>query len=411
VEHVPQRLRAPSLPAVQRFGPPAASYRKLTFRKDDLKDDRNLDAELLSPGHRLFASTVDVLEEQLAHARQGVAAFVDPFSVEPYRLYFFEARVLGEVPEVLSAGSRTIAVHGALFVVAENDRGEFDLVAPDILHDLTAADKSQVSSTPAPDDVRRAGRWLQVNKTTDLVKELRQGRQRELEIRREYIERSFHELIKQRRNTWTTLASRVAGGDDQFKLARDEAQRLLEETERKRELKLAQLQHLEILRPGPAVYLGSAAVNPSSDREVSRIAHSDPKVERLAVEVAMQYERAQGWSPQYIGDDKDGSGFDIRSIGSINAEGVSQIRRIEVKGRADHEPTVMLSLNEWTQAGRHGETYWLYVVTDCSHDKPKLWRIRDPFDRLRRKVNRLTVVKGFVLPADAIQAAAEAGND
>src|SRR5439155_14666023 len=92
VEHVPQRLRAPSVTAVHRFGPPSREYPKLTFRKEQLREDRHLDAELLSPGHPLFAATTDVLEEQLAHAHQAAAPFVDPFASSPYSRYFFELR-------------------------------------------------------------------------------------------------------------------------------------------------------------------------------------------------------------------------------------------------------------------------------------------------------------------------------
>jgi hypothetical protein len=46
-------------------------------------------------------------------------------------------------------------------------------------------------------------------------------------------------------------------------------------------------------------------------------------------------------------------------------------------------------------------------VTDCTTAGPRLLRIRDPFGRLSRRAERLTVVKGFVLPADAVEAVAE----
>jgi SNF2 family DNA or RNA helicase len=401
VEHVPQRLRAPSLPAVQRFGSPRLEYRKLTFHKERLQEDRHLDAELLSPGHPLFAATVDELERQLAHVRQGTVAYVDPAAGEPYRLHFFELRVLGELPGGAGQASRTIHAHAELAVVLEDEHGAFELAPPDVLHDLTPAEESDLE-LPLPDEVRRAERWLQVNVGTSRVTSLRDQRRREVEIRREYVERSFHEQISRRRADWMALAARVAGGEDEFTLARNEAQRHLEETERRRDQKLTELRHLEILRPGPAIYLGSAVVSPVRDESVARIARRDPEVERRAVDVAMAYERERGWTPEYVGDLRDGSGFDIRSVGPD-----SDVRRIEVKGRGGADATVILTPNEWTQARRHRSSYWLYVVTGCNDDEPRLVRVRDPFARLGKSAERLTVVKGFVLPGEAVEAVGE----
>jgi superfamily II DNA or RNA helicase len=403
VEHVPQRLRAPSLPAVQRFGPPEVEYRKLTFHKEHLQEDRHLDAELLSPGHKLFAATVDELERQLAHARQGAVAYVDPAAREPYRLHFFELRVLGELPGGAGQPSRTIPAHAELAVVLEDANGAFELAPPDVLHDLTPATETGDLELPAADEVRRAERWLQVHVGTARVASLRDQRRREVEIRREYVERSFHELIRRRREDWSRLAARVAEGAEEFRFARDEAQRQLEETERRREQKLAELRHLEVLRPGPALHLGSAVVSPVRDESVARIARRDPEVEQRAIEIALAYEREQGWTPEYVGDLRDGSGFDIRSVGPG-----TEVRRIEVKGRGGgDDATVILSPNEWTQARRHRSSYWLYVVTGCSGEAPRLLRVRDPFGRLGKAAERLTVVKGFVLPGEAVETAEE----
>jgi SNF2 family DNA or RNA helicase len=408
VEHVPQRLRRPSLPAVQRFGPPEKEYPKLTFRKEQLREDRHLDAELLSPGHALFAATADEMEEQLAHARQASAAFVDPVAAAPYRLYFFELRVMEEIPSGPLGTTRPVLAYAELAAVLEDDRGRFEAAAPDILHDLTPADDSEDVEAPSPDDVRRAERWLQVNRSTKIVGQRREERTREVGIRREFLERSFHELTRARRNAWAALAARVAAGEEAFRLARDEAQRSLEEIERRRDQKLAELRHLEILRPGPAVYLGCAMVNPVDDIGIARIARSDPEIEQTAMNVAMRYENDHGWDPLDVSQFRDGSGFDIRSVHrDIDGHKTNEVRRIEVKGRSGSDATIILTPNEWTQARRHRETYWLYVVTDCETGDPRLIRVRDPFGQLESKAERLTVVKGYQLPGQAILDAME----
>lgn len=408
VEHVPERLRAPGLAAVKRFGIPASQYRKLTVQKEHLSQDRHLDAELLSPGHALFAATAELLDEQLAHVRQGTAAFVDPVASGPYRLYFFHIEVAGEMPGGRGGTTRPIPAHEELAVVLEDERGAFGAAAPDILHDLTPDQTRRDVEPLLREDIRRAERWLQIHRTSTKLEELREERDREVQIRREFLERAFHELVKRRREDWAKLASRVASGEEAAKLARAEAQKALEETERRRDQKLAELRHLTVLRPGPARYLGCAMVIPVQDPEVARVARTDEEVERIAVDVAMDHERAEGWDPTYIGDARDGSGFDIRSVREpSDGDGRQQVRRIEVKGRGGSDATVMLTPNEWVQAHRHGSSYWLYVVTGCKTQERGLLRIQNPTRKLGQRAEQLTVVKGFLLPAEAVEQAAE----
>jgi superfamily II DNA or RNA helicase len=406
IEHVPQRFRAPSVPAVRRFGPSEKEYPKLTFRKEQIREDRHLDAELMSPGHPLFAAVADVLDEQLADAREAAAAFVDPFALEPYRVFFFELQILSEVVSGAGGATSTIVSHAELAAVLEDADGRLEAAAPDLMLDLTPDGAQPAVEAPSTEDVRRAERWLQVRRTSPLVENQRQERTREVEIRRDFLERSFHELVKARRNAWMALAARVAAGDDGAKLARDEAQRALEETERRRAQKLGELRHLQILRPGPARYLGSAVVSPVSDPEVARSARSNPEVERVAMEFTMRYEEDHGWDPLDVSQFHDGSGFDVRSV-RRDAPGAPEVRRIEVKGRSGDDPTVVLTANEWTQARRHGPSYWLYVVTNCETDAPTLLRVQDPALSIGSSVERLTVVKGYQVPGEAVLEAAE----
>jgi superfamily II DNA or RNA helicase len=408
VEHVPQRLRSNTLPGVRRFGYPETTYRKLTFDKSEfLRDGRHLDAELLSPGHPLFAATADILNEQLAHVRAGCAAFVNPAADEAYRLYFFELQVLGEQePEHPGGPPRPLVVHAELAVVSESAGGEFDLVPPDVLHDLTPLDNRPDVEPVGLDGHRLAERWLRVHRAQQVMADQRQRRTHELTIRREYLERSFDELERRRMARYSEFAAKVASGDDSYRLARDEAWRAREELQRRREQKLAELAHLEVLRPGPAAFLGSAVIVPFEDQTVASLARIDRTAEDAAVRIVMDYETSQGWVPDYIGDLRDGSGFDIRSTRERRDGGVD-VRRIEVKGHLGDDPTSILSPNEWTQARRHQDSYWLYVVTDCRGPNPRLHRVRNPYARLHRRTETLTVVKGHLVPGDAVTRNAE----
>jgi superfamily II DNA or RNA helicase len=55
-EHVPQRFRSDDLKSVSTRGRPEAQYRKFSFQKEDVRKGQNLDADLMSPGHPLFAA-------------------------------------------------------------------------------------------------------------------------------------------------------------------------------------------------------------------------------------------------------------------------------------------------------------------------------------------------------------------
>ena len=72
----------------------------------------------------------------------------------------------------------------------------------------------------------------------------------------------------------------------------------------------------------------------------------DEEVERIGMEVTMEYERQQGRVPE--GVTKENLGFDIRSRGK------DEIRYIEVKARAG-EGDVALTPNEWFKAKRFKE--------------------------------------------------------
>ena len=78
---------------------------------------------------------------------------------------------------------------------------------------------------------------------------------------------------------------------------------------------------------------------------------------------------------------------------------------VRVRGYAKQDLPVELTPNEWVQAGRHRETFWLYVVWNAG-TKPRLVRINDPAAALREEIEELKVVNGYRVPAQAIARAA-----
>lgn len=420
IEHVPARLRRASSSVARHYGLPAHSYPKLTFRKEDLLRTEHADAVLLSPGHPLFAAMMDDLRQRLRSANQGSALFIDPTCVHSYRLHFFQVQILGEdlsESDALPGPSQsagTVVLHEQLTVVRENSDGMLEIAAPDILHDLTFDDTTPLEidssglgdrndmNAPMPDDVRRLERWVRGVVQLPLTQTLRGEREREFSIRQEYLERSFDGIVQVAQERVHALAARLASGEDTARLAYAESVRKVTDLHERRARKLANLAHLRVLRPGPLLYQGTALVHPTENTATANLMRRDDAIEAIAMAVVTEHERACGWYPTDVSKAYDGSGFDIRSIGPADENGVRPVKRIEVKGRAADNQDVMLTPNEWLQAHRHGDTYWLYVVWACSSDKPRLLTIQDPAVALASATRELNEVKGYRIFADAL---------
>ncbi len=83
-----------------------------------------------------------------------------------------------------------------------------------------------------------------------------------------------------------------------------------------------------------------------------------------------------------------------RSAGSRSKVGLGKISPVE------------LTPNEWVQAGRHRESFWLYVVWRAKTTDPRLLRIQDPVASLAGSVEELKAVNGYRVAAEAITRAA-----
>jgi hypothetical protein len=396
VEHVPGQFRSDDLIAVKRFGRPESRYLKFTFRKEIARKSQHLDSVLVSPGHPLFATVDEVLGQRTSGTRGGVARFLDPFSPRAYRVHFFDVEVEGG-----TAGGGYEPAAGALVTVVEDDGGALDLGAPDILHDLTPAEEP-VEIQVGEDAIARVRTFVMANVQFDMRERAAADRLREVEIRQKYLEESLTISIRRARERWMRFADEVAQGREEMKLVRDNALRDVEALERRRDEKLGALTNLGVVASGKVEYLGTAAVEPTDAG--GRDMHRDDECELAAMKRAMSYERENGWEPEDVSKLHDGSGFDIRSVGPPDEQGQQAVRRIEVKGRAGDNLPVELTPNEWVQAGRHRESYWLYVVWNAKKE-PRLIRVCDPVATLKGAVEELNTVKGYRVAPDAIERA------
>ena len=295
----------------KRLGKPQPSYRKLTFRKEQRQRAEHEDAVLLSPGHPLYAATVEALLVKLAAIEQAAAPFVAPWATEPYPIHFFTQRVQG-----LGAHGQPEDVYAELVAVTEEDGGHA-LVGADVLHDLTPVDFEPTGlAPPGPEEIRAATNFVRVQVQQGVVRDKRAERHGQAELRSRYLREAMDAQLEVLQTKWSELDERVYRGDDAARLARDEADRRIQETRQRRERKLGELEQLGIVRPGPVLYLGTALVGPwpTADEPAVQAMRNDPEVEAAAMAWAMQAERDAGWDPEDVSNERDGRGFDIRSV-------------------------------------------------------------------------------------------------
>jgi superfamily II DNA or RNA helicase len=403
IENVPGALRSDRLASVKRLGRPEQTYRKFTFRKEERERAVNEDAALVSPGHPLYAATVEVLDERLAKARRAVAYYVAPWATDAFAIHFFTYEVRGQG---MSGEDET--AYAELVAIGE-EGGESAVVGADVLHDLTpVATTPSGAEAPSQGEIDRAEDFVKVRIQNQAVQEKRVERIDQAEVRRRYLVESMDAQRGVLEAKWSELDDRVYRGEDVAKLARDEAQRRLDDLERRREEKLTTFDRLGVVRPGAVVYLGTALVGPApgDGDEVSRSMRNDKEVEKAAMAWAEAFEREAGWEPEDVSDERDGRGFDIRSVLRDERGKVKEVRRIEVKGRSGDGVDVSLCRTEWLAAQRHGETFWLYVVYDAKGGSPRGVRVQNPAAALSTAVSKVTSVTAYYIPGSAIEEAA-----
>ncbi|MFB6200182.1 MAG: protein NO VEIN domain-containing protein [Candidatus Nanohaloarchaea archaeon] len=103
--------------------------------------------------------------------------------------------------------------------------------------------------------------------------------------------------------------------------------------------------------------------------------------EEEAMVRVIEYEKENG-ANKVQDVSSEGRGYDVMS------ERDGSLRKIEVKGFSG-QGTVSLTKNEWTEAEKHGDEFWLYIVPDVEgEEKTPIYIIQNPREKL--DANRTT---------------------
>jgi len=101
-------------------------------------------------------------------------------------------------------------------------------------------------------------------------------------------------------------------------------------------------------------------------------------VEKQTMKIAMEYERAHGREPIDVSGQEH---YDIRSHDSKTKE----VRHIEVKGHEGRAFIVELTEEEYNEATKRRETYWLYIVYNAGKETPEILAVKDPLSNMKVK--------------------------
>ncbi|OYT64297.1 helicase [Candidatus Bathyarchaeota archaeon ex4484_205] len=351
---------------IKRFGYLMDRYPKVTFDKEIAF--KNPELEFVSFGHPLLEVVLEWVSREFSHLLKKGSVFLDPSGSLNGVIWFFEGEIRDGKGEV--AGKRLFAIY--------DDGNSLREMDPSVIWDLVPASFNQEGDYIVEREREKVIEFA-INLILEYKNELEKERERQCEIKKKYGVKSLEYLIGELEADIISLEARKEAGEEVDLPLRNKIMRKEEYEEALEELKreINMEKSLTISTPN---LIGAILVRPILTR-------ADEEVERIGMEIAMEYERSQGRYPEDVSHLN--LGFDIRSR---DEEG-RVVRYIEVKARSEIGP-VSLTPNEWFKARRFGDSYYLYIVTNA-RTSPELYVIRNPAESL--EVEEKTEVVRFIV--------------
>lgn len=336
------------------YGDLLKRYPKVTFDKEIAF--KNPDAEFICFGHPLFEAMMDFIDQRFSDSLLTGATFIDPEGFLDGYIIFYE----GEIKDGNSAvaGKR-------LFSFYVQDQRVISFPAS-IIWDLAEADKptEQVADI---ETIKKISNITAIRELEQYKQELLKERKRQAEIKQKYGYKSLEHLILKLDGDLISLLARKEAGENVDLAIRNKEERKANYEKALEELKI-QIEKEKSLTMSMPRFKGIIRVLPQSNVESDM--RNDPEVERIGMQIAMEFEMKQKRIPQDVS--AQNLGFDIRSLDPVT----KAIRYIEVKARS-RTASVSLTPNEWFKALRFKDDYYLYAVMNTSAE-PQLYVIQNP---------------------------------
>ncbi|MCX7918437.1 MAG: helicase-related protein [bacterium] len=362
ITSVPFELRNQPHHFKTKYGEVLREYANVSFDKENAFKHQ---AEFVAMGHPLLEAVVETIFTQFEPEVRDGAIFIDPDGKMNGILWFFESEIKDGKNEI--AGKRLFAVYQEL----EHTRLSF--VNPAILWDLKPVSALDNATLNQPldqiIDADTVKSFVVTNGLEIYKQELLARRQRDTDIKSKYGIRSLEAMILDSDAKLTDYETRKMKGAPIPEPTVQKEQAKKEDLLRKKDRLLHDIQAEVALYATDPKIIGVVRVIPASPDETTLRMVTDEEIERIGMQVAMDYEKQQGRAAEDV--HHQNLGYDIRS-----KDAQDNYRYIEVKARA-REGAVILTPNEWLMAQRLKDEYWLYIVTNA-RSEPELFLIQNP---------------------------------
>ena len=322
----------------------------------------------INPGNPIFDSLVALVLKSYREDMLRGTTLISPMDKEP----FYGFLVRSQIVDASSNDSKHNLADENLILVCGNDESDFNLTSPAKLIDLHPPNAFAKKIEPHPPvSNEKVVQWGFSNHTLKQFEQAEKRINKDIGQRIEYLEESFSNMIMDLTATINELQAKLLLGDMNNSDKINKIEQRITQLNQKKQERIEKMHKRMVLKMKPPEVLGCAYVQPLSQVEYKQHfgMSRDDDVERIAMQVAMQYESQQGRLPADVS--AENVGFDIRSV---DKEGIK--RYIEVKGRSG-EDGVMLTENEMNRLSQLGENAWLYIVVNCKTE-PLLYRAQNP---------------------------------
>ncbi len=339
--------------------------------------------KLMGPGYILFDTLIQWAIHEARQAFAKGALLVDPNIAKPQRIWLVRSTIEDgrPRPDGAQADSRKPRAHEQLSVISADHMGLRTTSPSYLLNCLPPEEDMPLPDTPES-STEEIQAWAYEEITEKQLKRVQAVRIEECDLRREYLNTAFTDLILELQEELNDLQQASLYGENNAE-ERGRLQRRIEDLKSRKIERLKELDLMEkltgnlpdvltqaIVIPPPVAVTETDEALPGKGMPMRR----DDEVEAIAMDIAMRYERSRGWSPHDVS--RDGEHYDVRSESRTGEK-----RFIEVKGRA-RSGAIVLTSPELDKLRQLGERAWLYIVTSCKSERPRLRIIQDPIPKL-----------------------------
>jgi len=355
------------------YGSLLKRYPKITFDKEVAF--KNPDIEFVSFGHPLFEAVMRWVNNNFSQSLLNGATFIDPDGRMDGYILFYEGEIKDGNNQV--AGKRLFS----FYIPKDEDKPPLPL-SPSLIWDL-AESKTIETETVDIENIKKKTLSLVIQKLEEYKSELLQERRRQAEVKKKYGLASLEHLILKLDGELIQLYARKEKGENVDLAIRNKEERKTKYEKAKIELANIIEKEQSLIMSMPR-FVGIIRVKPQEIKSDELV--SDEEIEKIGMQIALEYEEKQGRKPKDVSSEN--LGFDIRSV---DKEG--NIRYIEVKTRAK-VGKIALTQNEWFKAQRFGSDYYLYVIFNATASA-QLFIIQNPAKNLKPEA-KIEMVRYFV---------------